>query len=43
MSALAMAEARLARITAARVAKSGAALDHDVVVKDATNLPRSHP
>jgi hypothetical protein len=43
MSALAMAEARLARITAARVAKSGAALDHDVVVKDATNIPRSHP
>jgi hypothetical protein len=42
MSALAAAEARLARITAARVAKSGAARDHDaVVVRDATNLPKS--
>jgi len=42
MSALAAAEARLARITAARVAKSGAAHDHDaVVVRDATNLPKS--
>jgi len=42
MSALAAAEARLARITAARVAKSGAAHAHDaVVVRDATNLPKS--
>jgi len=42
MSALAAAEARLARITAARVAKSAAAHDHDaVVVRDATNLPKS--
>lgn len=42
MSALAAAEARLARITAARVAKSGAPVDHDaVVVRDATNLPKS--
>ena len=42
MSALAAAEARLARITAARVAKSSVPIDHDaVVVRDATNLPKS--